>query len=76
DIYAAREDPIPGVTSELIAQSPYMHAPFHFLGDCHDAAVFAASITDPGDVCLLIGAGDIFLQSSTVEKVWAQEVPT
>lgn len=76
DIYAAREDPVPGVTSELIAQSSFLQAPFHYVGDCHDAAVFAASITHPGDVLLLIGAGDIFLQSSTVANVWAQEAST
>ena len=73
DIYAAREDPIPGVTTELILDSPNLKAPARYIGDCHDAAVVAAGITNPGDVCLLIGAGDIFLQSSTVERAWTEE---
>ena len=73
DIYAAREDPIPGVTTELILDSPKLTAPARYIGDCHDAAVVAAGITNPGDVCLLIGAGDIFLQSSTVERAWTEE---
>lgn len=70
DIYAAREDPIEGVNSSLIAQSPSLKAPAILVPDVHEAAVAAADMTQDGDICLLIGAGDIFLEAPTVVARW------
>jgi UDP-N-acetylmuramate--alanine ligase len=56
DIYGAREEPIPGVDSRLIADRLAGRADVM----SPDAAVeWAASIAKPGDVVLTIGAGDI-----------------
>lgn len=70
DIYAAREDPIPEVTSRLVSDSPFLTAPHYFVEDAQEAAALAASLTGAGDICLLVGAGDIFEQSSTVIQTW------
>ncbi|MDO5751677.1 UDP-N-acetylmuramate--L-alanine ligase [Arthrobacter sp.] len=57
DIYPAREDPIPGVTSELITKEllkPFGYAP--------DSAAAVQQLTDAavaGDIILTIGAGDV-----------------
>ena len=58
DVYAAREDPEPGVTSALVADAvPGGRAFF-----CPDAGAVPAAIADvakPGDVVLTMGAGDV-----------------
>ena len=58
DIYAAREDPMPGVTGELVAgllRSPQVH----YLADRPSAAARVAELTRPGDLVLTVGAGDV-----------------
>lgn len=58
-IYAARQDPEPGVTSHLILDhfdNPSGAADFD---DWDEAAAFAASIARPGDIIMPMGGGDI-----------------
>jgi len=58
DVYAAREDPEPGVTGGLVADAvPGGRA--RFLPDRAQAAPLIARIAEPGDVVLTMGAGDI-----------------
>jgi UDP-N-acetylmuramate--alanine ligase len=60
DVYPAREDPIPGVTSELIieaAQAAGAHVtPVH---DKEAVPALVAGMTRPGDLVLTMGAGDV-----------------
>ncbi|MGG6382757.1 UDP-N-acetylmuramate--L-alanine ligase [Paenarthrobacter sp. NEAU-H11] len=56
DIYAAREDPIPGVTSQLIADHLDEGGRLVAAGDA--VALLAASAAD-GDIVLTAGAGDV-----------------
>jgi UDP-N-acetylmuramate--alanine ligase len=57
DIYPAREDPIPGVTSELIAR--HLSAGGRLI-EGGDAAVNALrEAAAPGDIVLTVGAGDV-----------------
>ncbi|GAA0197239.1 UDP-N-acetylmuramate--L-alanine ligase [Glutamicibacter creatinolyticus] len=56
DIYAAREDPIEGVTSELI--SDRIEVPSAVL-DNEQAIVRVVESAAPGDVIMTIGAGDV-----------------
>jgi UDP-N-acetylmuramate--alanine ligase len=56
DIYKAREEPFPGVTSALIAD----RVPGASLAPSFDAAAAAvAAAARPGDLVLTIGAGDV-----------------
>jgi UDP-N-acetylmuramate--alanine ligase len=58
DVYAAREDPEPGVTGGLVAAAvPGGRA--RFLPDRAQVPPMIAGITEPGDVVLTMGAGDI-----------------
>src|SRR6516225_9853072 len=58
DVYAAREDPEPGVTGGLVADAvPGGRA--WFLPDRAQAAPLIARIAEPGDVVLTMGAGDV-----------------
>jgi UDP-N-acetylmuramate--alanine ligase len=58
DVYAAREDPEPGVSGRLVADAvPGGHA--RFVPDQDGAAAVVDAIAEPGDLVLTMGAGDI-----------------
>jgi len=58
DVYAAREDPEPGVTGRLVADAvPGGQA--RFLPDREQVAALIAQIAEPGSVVLTMGAGDV-----------------
>ncbi|MEU7300102.1 UDP-N-acetylmuramate--L-alanine ligase [Streptomyces sp. NPDC007206] len=60
DIYPAREDPIPGVTSELIIEAA--RAAGADVTAVHDKAeipAVVAGMAKPGDLVLTMGAGDV-----------------
>jgi UDP-N-acetylmuramate--alanine ligase len=58
DVYPAREDPVPGVTGELVvAAVPGGRA--RFLPDKTAAAAAVAAMAKPGDLVLTMGAGDV-----------------
>ena len=65
DIYAAREDPEPGVTGELVARAvPGGRAVF-----LPDAAAVPGAVADtarPGDLILTMGAGDVTAQGPLI----------
>ncbi|MEU9186734.1 UDP-N-acetylmuramate--L-alanine ligase [Streptomyces sp. NPDC048484] len=60
DIYPAREDPIPGVTSELIIEAARAAGadvtPVH---DTSQVPALVAGMAKPGDLVLTMGAGDV-----------------
>ncbi|MFE6485629.1 UDP-N-acetylmuramate--L-alanine ligase [Streptomyces sp. NPDC057757] len=60
DIYPAREDPIPGVTSELIIEAARAAGadvtPVH---DRADVPSVVSGMAKPGDLVLTMGAGDV-----------------
>ena len=55
-VYAAREDPVPGVEGHLICD---VMESGEFIADMTEAAQAAADGAQPGDVVLTIGAGDV-----------------
>jgi UDP-N-acetylmuramate--alanine ligase len=61
DIYAAGEDPIPGVTSEGLYKGirDHGHKNVHFVPKLDDVVPFLAQTVKPGDVVITQGAGDI-----------------
>jgi UDP-N-acetylmuramate--alanine ligase len=60
DIYPAREDPIPGVTSELIIEAARAAgADVQAVHDKAEVPAVVAGMTEPGDLVLTMGAGDV-----------------
>ncbi|MEV0319383.1 UDP-N-acetylmuramate--L-alanine ligase [Streptomyces sp. NPDC050658] len=60
DIYPAREDPIPGITSDLIIDAARAAgADVSAAHDKTDAVRAIAGMTRPGDLVLTMGAGDV-----------------
>jgi UDP-N-acetylmuramate--alanine ligase len=61
DIYAASEDPIPGVTVEAVAEAvmSQTRAPVHIVRPLDAVAPRVAGLARPGDLVLTLGAGSI-----------------
>lgn len=60
DVYAAREDPVPGVTGELIADAARaVGADAEYVGGVASLPDAVAALAADGDLVLTLGAGDI-----------------
>jgi UDP-N-acetylmuramate--alanine ligase len=61
DIYAASEDPIPGISGEHLAESIERHGHKHveYAGSVEDGVARVLEIAQPGDLVLTLGAGSI-----------------
>ena len=61
DIYAAGEDPVPGVTLERLAAAvrAATDAPIDIVPAVEDVAPVLASMARPGDLVITLGAGSI-----------------
>src|SRR5580765_755116 len=61
DIYAASEDPIPGITGEGLAKRiSSAGTKAEYVSSFADAAIRAASHADSGDLVLTLGAGSVY----------------
>jgi len=62
DVYPAREEPIQGVSGELIANAAkeFGHKQVHYVADKNNIPTFLMSIVRPGDIVITMGAGDIW----------------
>ena len=62
DVYGAREEPVPGITGELIADSAREHGTVaHYVPHRVDLVSFLLPLVEPGDMVISMGAGDITL---------------
>ena len=62
DVYAAREDPVPGVSGRLVAEAVREARPevdVRYVPSWSDVAGEVAGLARPGDLVLTIGAGDV-----------------
>jgi UDP-N-acetylmuramate--alanine ligase len=62
DVYAAREDPVPGVSGRLVVDAIHgvrPEADVRYVPSWSDVAGEVAGIVRPGDLVLTIGAGDV-----------------
>jgi UDP-N-acetylmuramate--alanine ligase len=59
-IYAAREDPEPGVTAELITTAARNTPGVRLVSNWDDVPAVAAAIAKPGDFIITMGCGDIY----------------
>lgn len=60
DIYAAREDPEPGVTGALVSDSFVDQNKVHYVPLWDDAPAVAASLAGSGDFIVTMGCGDVY----------------
>jgi UDP-N-acetylmuramate--alanine ligase len=62
DVYPAREQPIPGVTGELIANAAkeFGHRDVHYVADKRGVAKYLEGVVRPGDMLITLGAGDVY----------------
>jgi len=61
DIYAAGEDPIPGVTLDAVAEAVRRGSgrPVHTVGHVDELVPMLVSLAKPGDAVITLGAGSI-----------------
>ncbi|WP_221218331.1 MULTISPECIES: UDP-N-acetylmuramate--L-alanine ligase [Mycobacteriaceae] len=57
DVYAAREQPMPGVSGASVAE--HVSVPVHYVPDFSAVAAKVAAVARPGDVVVTMGAGDV-----------------
>jgi UDP-N-acetylmuramate--alanine ligase len=69
DVYAAREDPEPGVSGALIAEAI---PGAHFLPDITTLPGLIATLASPGDLVLTMGAGDVTKQGALILRALAE----
>lgn len=69
DIYGAREDPIPGVTSQIITEKMQRGS---YLGNRDEAARVLAKAAQPGDLILTVGAGDVTAAGAVILQALEQ----
>ncbi|MCF7796581.1 MAG: UDP-N-acetylmuramate--L-alanine ligase [Lentisphaeria bacterium] len=74
EIYPAREDPIPGVTSQLVADACHTAGVpvVHYFTDTRTIPKFIHSQLRPGDVVVTMGAGDIDELNDAMRAAWEQ----
>lgn len=60
DVYGAREDPVPGVTGELVSERFTDAGRVQFIADWQQAAEAVARVAEPGDFVITLGCGDVY----------------
>lgn len=60
DVYAAREDPEPGVTGALITDRIVDQGQVHYVPLWEDAPAVAAALATEGDFIMTMGCGDVY----------------
>jgi len=61
DVYGAREDPVPGVTGELVSGAFADPDHVHFVADWQEAADYTATVAREGDYVITLGCGNVYL---------------
>jgi len=74
DVYAAREDPVPGVTGNLIATAvPLPREQVVFEPSWAAVPALVAHLARPGDLVLTVGAGDVTMLGPEVLATLGEE---
>ncbi|MGM7671878.1 UDP-N-acetylmuramate--L-alanine ligase [Microbacterium sp. A93] len=61
DVYGAREDPVPGVTGELVSGAFADQEHVHYVADWQEAADYTATVAREGDYVITLGCGNVYL---------------
>ena len=78
DVYAAREDPVPGVSGRLVADAVTAARPeveVHYVPSWSDVAPAVAALARPGDLVLTVGAGDVTMVGPEVLRALGGGTP-
>jgi len=67
EIYPAREEPIAGVTGKLVADALAENS--YYFADKSSLPEFLKQLTQPGDMVLFLGAGDIYLTAKKFKQM-------
>lgn len=72
DVYGAGEKPLPGVGGHLIAEEVrrYGHPPVYYRPKPQELLEFVAGLSQPGDLVLTMGAGDIWQLGRRLLQYW------
>jgi UDP-N-acetylmuramate--alanine ligase len=60
DVYGAREDPVPGVTGELVSGAFRDPQHVHFVADWQEASDYTATVARDGDYIITLGCGNVY----------------
>jgi UDP-N-acetylmuramate--alanine ligase len=72
DVYGAREDPVPGVTGELVSGAFADPSHVHFVSDWQEAADYTAAVARDGDYVITLGCGNVYQIIPQVLEALAQ----
>lgn len=78
DVYAAREDPVPGVSGRLVADAVTAARPeveVHYVPSWSEVAGRVARLARPGDLVLTVGAGDVTMIGPEVLRILEEGAP-
>ncbi|HWL76230.1 UDP-N-acetylmuramate--L-alanine ligase [Microbacterium sp.] len=75
DVYGAREDPVPGVTGELVSGAFSDPSRVHYVPDWQEAAEYTASVAREGDYVITLGCGNVYLIIPQVLEALAKSGP-
>jgi len=78
DVYAAREDPVPGVSGRLVADAVTAARPeveVHYVPSWSEVAGRVAGLARPGDLVLTVGAGDVTMIGPEVLRILEEGAP-
>jgi UDP-N-acetylmuramate--alanine ligase len=64
DVYAAREQPLAGVSGAIVAE--HVSVPVHYVPDLWAVADLVAEAARPGDIVVTMGAGDVTMLGNEI----------
>lgn len=74
DVDGAREDPVPGVTGELVVDAAKRHGAreVHYVEDKYDLPAALNELARPGDLIITLGCGDVTIVGPLLAKLLEQ----
>lgn len=74
DVCGAREDPIPGVTGELVVDAAVRHGAKEvvYVKEKYDLPAALNEIAEPGDLIITLGCGDVTIVGPLLAKLLAE----
>jgi UDP-N-acetylmuramate--alanine ligase len=75
DVFGAREDPVPGVTGELVSSQFADASKVDYLPDWQQAADRAAALAVDGDIIMTLSCGDVYRIVPQILDALAETTP-